>query len=483
LNFVNGSLLLARRVRSRLHSADLILGALCAPIEDWEAGMRFSTGSIGPRGTSALILLIALSASLVRPPLVFAATYTLVDLGTLGGRGSWATAINGAGQVVGASHAPGGQQHAFLYTSGRMIDLGTLGGSRSDATGIDASGRVVGTSRTPEDAEWRAFLYGGTQMRDLGTLGGSDSFANAISSTGAVVGLAQTAASGQRAFFFDGSSMQDLGTLGGGYSRAAGVNAAGQVIGESSTHDGKQRAFRYGPGGMIDLGTLGGSYSSAYGINSLGHVVGVSLLAGETPASHAFLCDDTGMYDLGTLGGNWSLAKAINASGQVVGSSYAPDGSIRAFIYSGYRAGRMEDLNAHIPHGTGWLLAGANAINDAGQVVGYGYLGGQMRAFLLTPSTLVPPAMPCNLILQVVSSTQIQLSWMDHSDNETAFAIWRKSGEGGFVRVGVAAPNTSTFLDQELTPGTVYTYRVRATNNYAASEWTNEASGTTLPAN
>ena len=57
------------------------------------------------------------------------------DLGTLGGLGSRALAINGSGQIVGTSVTASGQTHAFLWQEGAMIDLGTLGGKYSEAAG------------------------------------------------------------------------------------------------------------------------------------------------------------------------------------------------------------------------------------------------------------------------------------------------------------------------------------------------------------
>jgi probable HAF family extracellular repeat protein len=95
------------------------------------------------------------------------------------------------------------------------------------------------------------------------------------------------------------------------------------------------------------------------------------------------------LTDLGTLGGSESRAYGINASGQVVGSSVVSNNIVtHAFLYSG---GDLVDLNTLIDPGLGWTLHTANGINDNGQIVGQGFIGGvSFRAFLLTPITPVP---------------------------------------------------------------------------------------------
>src|SRR5690606_5198095 len=52
-----------------------------------------------------------------------------------------------------------------------------------------------------------------------------------------------------------------------------------------------------------------------------------------------------------------------------------------------WRDGALRDLNELIDPATGWTLADARAINNSGQIVGFGRLatGGGVRAFLLTP--------------------------------------------------------------------------------------------------
>ena len=86
--------------------------------------------------------------------------------------------------------------------------------------------------------------------------------------------------------------------------------------------------------------------------------------------------------DLGTLGGTYSTAHDINAAGQVVGVADNSAGVDRAFLYSN---GAMQDLNTLLPAGSGWILREASAINNAGEIVGFGKHNGATRAFLLKP--------------------------------------------------------------------------------------------------
>jgi probable HAF family extracellular repeat protein len=77
-------------------------------------------------------------------------------LGTVGGFGSEANAVNNRGQVVGRT-VVGFELHAFSWTKkGGMLDLGTLGGD-SDAVAVNDRGQVVGVSNTTAGA--RATLW------------------------------------------------------------------------------------------------------------------------------------------------------------------------------------------------------------------------------------------------------------------------------------------------------------------------------------
>jgi len=160
---------------------------------------------------------------------------TVVDLGTLGGAGSEARAINDSGQIVGTAHLDGGAMHAFLYTGTGLTDLGTLGGKNSMAYGIDNAGEVIGVSQTAENGVQHAFLYRQGAMTDLGTLGGNESQANGINDSGWIVGWSRTAGGGQRAFLWRTGRMVDLNSLisaGSGIwlEEATAINAAGQIV-------------------------------------------------------------------------------------------------------------------------------------------------------------------------------------------------------------------------------------------------------------
>src|SRR5206468_12996011 len=73
-----------------------------------------------------------------------AQTYTITDLGTLGGSFSQANATGGWGQVVGLAENAEGEYHAFLYSGMTLTDLGTFGGELSAAVAINSSSQIAG---------------------------------------------------------------------------------------------------------------------------------------------------------------------------------------------------------------------------------------------------------------------------------------------------------------------------------------------------
>ncbi|MGE4131282.1 MAG: fibronectin type III domain-containing protein [Bdellovibrionales bacterium] len=97
------------------------------------------------------------------------------------------------------------------------------------------------------------------------------------------------------------------------------------------------------------------------------------------------------------------------------------------------------------------------------------------------------PSAPSSLNAQSASSVQIDLAWLDTSNDETGFQVERAaqvsgpfvSGPGSFVVIANMDANITSYHDLNLKPGTEYRYRVRAVKGTSLSAASNEAVATT----
>lgn len=88
------------------------------------------------------------------------------------------------------------------------------------------------------------------------------------------------------------------------------------------------------------------------------------------------------------------------------------------------------------------------------------------------------PAAPTNLQATAVSSTEIDLTWRDNSNNETGFAV-DELVNGSFQQIGTVNANITAARIVNLKPQTSYTFRVRALNGTLASAPSNQVTATT----
>jgi len=173
--------------------------------------------------------------------------------------------------------------------------------------------------------------------------------------------------------------MLDLGTLGGTLGSTSALNNRGEVVGQSNlAGDQASHPFRWTKSaGLQDLGTLGGNNGVVNWINDSGDIAGKADLVGPLPQNHdAVLWRHGMMIDLGTVADDaCSNAYYVNARGQVVGTSenralcLLPTGE-HAFLWE--NGGPMVDLNTLIPTGSSLQLTFAVAINDRGEIAGFG---------------------------------------------------------------------------------------------------------------
>jgi probable HAF family extracellular repeat protein len=379
--------------------------------------------------TRAVHHLLAAAVVLAAAGGAAASFYSVVDIGTLGGTFSAAHGLSEGGDVVGEAAIPTGDTHAFLYRAGTLSDLGTLPGGRSSvALGVNASGQVVGYGDVAGSTR-HAFLADGGPPVDLGTLpGGTYSLARAINADGVIVGESDVLVylrSQVHAFRWAAGAFDDIGgVLLSSTSTATAIDDSGNVAGwarvpRSQLHE----AFRLSASDKAhDLGTLGAASSEAYGMNDAGEVVGALRTGtGSTATTQAVLFASRGRTPgvLPGLGGAQAMAVDANASGQIVGSATGPDGLSHAVLWDGGGITKLDDM---IDAGSGMTLTAAEAINDAGLIVGSGVTHGQTHAVLLIPSagptsestttttvlattTTVPAPVPCEVLRQRDAAT------------------------------------------------------------------------------
>src|SRR5436190_320352 len=147
------------------------------------------TGSICAEALHIKPVFLSLATVLLLAARSQCADYVAIDLGTLGGSSSQATAVNNAGHIVGSSGTESGgfTPHAFLWTPAN----GMVGRISPGATVNNAAESVVGSGIARGAVSAHAFLWTAANgMQDLGTLGGDFCPALAINNAGWVVGEA-----------------------------------------------------------------------------------------------------------------------------------------------------------------------------------------------------------------------------------------------------------------------------------------------------
>lgn len=323
----------------------------------------------GRRKPNRLLLCFTffLLAVIYQAPLSAQITYTVTEL-----LPSLSSAqpldLNASGQAAIFNFGHDSTQ-SFFYGQGAATQIIAPNNDIVFSARLNDLGQVVGKFG-PNRLITTAFVYDSSTntFTNLGTLGGATSYATDINNLGQIVGQTQLANGALRPFLYDSTGMHNIGTLDGGISaEALGINDAGEIVGDSYTSGGSEQAFVYSDGIMKGLGSFG-IWSAATDINNSGMIVGTSAYSAHGP-TRAFFSDGTNLIDLGTLGGFSSSANGINDQGDIVGQAQVSTSGFAAFIYHN---GIMTNLNSLVgldPHGVGYGLGNAFAINDAGQIV------------------------------------------------------------------------------------------------------------------
>jgi|GEM_PF-2346984 len=90
-----------------------------------------------------------------------------------------------------------------------------------------------------------------------------------------------------------------------------------------------------------------------------------------------------------------------------------------------------------------------------------------------------PPASPTGGDATAVSSSGVELSWTDQSNNEAGFNIQRSTqSNSGFSTIHLTAADVTSYTDSGLDPDTTYYYRIMATHAVGDSGYTADSATT-----
>ena len=153
--------------------------------------------------------------------------------------------------------------------------------------------------------------------------------------------------------------------------------------------------------------------------------------------------------------------------------SYDPDGTISAYAWSFGDTGSAGTITAsHTYTAKGVYTAVLTVTDDDG--------------FSDTDSIVItvtgPPKEPVSLVATAASSSQINLAWVDQSDDEDGFWIERSPNGTAWEQIASVGANVRSYASSGLTAGTKYFYQVRAHNSSGSSPYSNTAEATTLAA-
>ncbi len=95
--------------------------------------------------------------------------------------------------------------------------------------------------------------------------------------------------------------------------------------------------------------------------------------------------------------------------------------------------------------------------------------------YVLAPA----PSAPSGLAATVVTSSRVDLVWLDNASNELAYRLERRLVGGLFTTVATLPSNTVTFTDTTVADGKTYEYRVLAVNGQGDSAPSNLATAVT----
>jgi probable HAF family extracellular repeat protein len=364
---------------------------------------RFVAVGTAPTSGSALIATADADPPLQPPP-----AYSVISLkGLSNGRLNEVWGISNSGIIAGSVSQSPGLPIAATFRDG-VVTTYPVGTYSSRASAVNDSGVTAVEEMFPLDLTWAFAFPEGLQLLAEPHL---YSTAAGVNASGSIVGSYQSYPMTDRMgiYRYDTATHQtvDLGNFGHPFITANAINDLGEIAGTWSADGIEEHPYRLSSNGeMTVIPNLGGLDAYCVALNNSGNVAGYSNMP-YYPAflfdTHAFLFKNGLLSDIDTFNTKGSVANAMNSNDDVVGYYTTVEAvqnqgiAQHAFLYHG---GAMYDLNTLFDGtGDGWVVGNATGINDAGWIVGQGWLhGGRSEPFLAIPTSGAPAGLQTRFV-------------------------------------------------------------------------------------
>jgi uncharacterized membrane protein len=328
-----------------------------------------------PRLAALLYTTLLLSATALLSPTAGAARadsagcvadrYTLVELPLR------PSAINASGEVAGTSEA---HQAARWSRQHGLQEVPRLEGFvNSEGIAISARGELLVVAYDRTFSQHQSFTIAG---RVATKLPGEQTRGYGINDEGTAGGEAvMPGKPTSEPVMWSKRTLRELDSCCGGGVKA--VNNRGESIGDVYDAQGRYHAVLWSTAGIQRPLMAPDVYSSAVALNQRGHV----LIQGFPGM---FLYADGAAARLTVAVKSPVQPRAMNDCDVIVGAFGAYSDKNKAFLWE--KTAGLVDLNSRIAPGMRWKLKAATAINDRGEIVGFGeHAGDDDAGFLLIP--------------------------------------------------------------------------------------------------
>lgn len=347
-------------------------------------------------------LVFSLLAAGVAAATADAQSFTIRRLTGSGLGNGTAWEVDNSNRIVGELLNGGGIPQPVVWLNGTATTLPLhSGGSDGSARTIDDSGVIGGLASNTASAytatTWQPVTSTTWSVLDMGFL--SSTFAGVVN--GLRGGSFAVGYSDDAIFTYPvvwpsdaevGSPIALPCPAAQPFGEARDVTASQVVLGHVAGTAAWPTTWAFGGGTWTgtQLPTLSGAtggWGMIDGVVANNHFTGTSI-SPSTGREHLVEWVNGAITDLGTITSQDCHAEDANTGGDIVGWSrtYASPPYVAIWKLAG---GPIEVLDTLLPPQSGWQLARAWGINNAGVIVGQGVLGGFGEAFAMIPTTLV----------------------------------------------------------------------------------------------